>query len=241
MRAVAISSSRSTVRRSRTSWSRLPRDALTADVIDLFAGAQFYRAVRGTLAGRRGHRYADIDRAADEYLKELGNNFSGPSARTLRRVNQSGETIGVGTYPPSLESRAIFYIRVVEALKPQYGEEAIDGLVSRLSSRWEDGSGDRDDVIRLLEVLTKRGLRPEEAPFKAARQFLLTPPETDEEFRAAADFVQKSPEVVPGEELEALKKQFSDFAADHPLEWDDDPDVLRGAAGDIEYVHSVWE
>lgn len=206
------------------------------EVMDLFRAAEFFEQYGTLWTGRRGHRYADIDRAADEYLKELGNNFSGPSARTLRRVNQSGETIGVGTYPPSLESRAIFYIRVVEALKPQYGEEAIDGLVKSLSSRWEDGSGGRDDVIRLLEVLTKRGLRPEDALFKAARQFLLKPPETDEEFRAAADFVQKYPEVVSGEELEALKKQFSDFAADHPLEWDDDPDVLRGAAGDIEYV-----
>ena len=65
---------------------------------------------------------------------------------------------------------------------------------------------------------------------------MLTPPETDEEFRAAANFVQKYPETVSGKELGVLKKQFSDFASDHPMEWDDDPDALRGAAADIEYV-----
>jgi hypothetical protein len=32
------------------------------------------------------------------------------------------------------------------------------------------------------------------------------------------------------------QEHFSDFAADHPLEGDDEPDVLRGAAADIEYV-----
>jgi len=95
---------------------------------------------------------------------------------------------------------------------------------------------DREDLIRLLEVLTKRGLKQDEAPFIAARQYVLTPPETDDEFRSAADFCEKYPDAVSNAEREALKAQFLEFASDHPLHSEDDPDTLRGVAADIEYI-----
>lgn len=37
-------------------------------------------------------------------------------------------------------------------------------------------------------------------------------------------------------EREELKREFAEFASDHPLSSDDDPDTLRGIASDIEYV-----
>jgi hypothetical protein len=98
------------------------------------------------------------------------------------------------------------------------------------------GAGDREDLVSLLEVLTKRGLKQDDAPFVAARQCLLTPPETDDEFRAVASFCEKYPDAVSDEERQALKARFVEFASDHPLESDDDPDTLRAVASDIEYI-----
>jgi len=132
----------------------------------------------------------------------------------MRTVNHQGDTIGVKSYPPSKESRAAFFIRVVDDLKSPHAAQLTESVVGSLSVFWKAGSGDREDLIRLLEVLTKRGLKQDEAPFIAARQYVLTPPETDDEFRAAADFCEKYPDAVSNAEREALKAQFLEFASD---------------------------
>lgn len=142
-------------------------------------------------------------------------------------MNQLGEIIGVKLYPPSNESRSAFFIRAGEDLKSPQAAQLIDSVVESLSALWKGGSGDREALVGLLEVLTKRGLKQDETPFIVARQYLLTPPETDEEFRAAANFCEKYPDAVSGAEREALRAKFVEFASDHPLGSDDDPDTLR--------------
>jgi hypothetical protein len=95
-------------------------------------------------------------------------------------------------------------------------------------------------LCRDLLQLRERGLEQQDAPFVAARQCLLTRPETDEEFRAAASFCERYPNAVSEGERETLRQQFVEFASDHPLRWDDDPDTLRSVASAIEYVGSDW-
>ncbi len=94
----------------------------------------------------------------------------------------------------------------------------------------------REDLVTLLDVLSKRGLSQTDASFVAALQCLLTTPETDAEFRAVAEFYEKYPEAVSEVEREELKREFVHVASDHPLGSDDDPDTLRSFAADIEYV-----
>jgi nucleoid-associated protein YejK len=101
---------------------------------------------------------------------------------------------------------------------------------------WKGGSADREDLFRLLEMLMKRGLKDNEMPFLAARECLLTSPKTDNEFRAAADFCEKYPDAVSAEEREVLRRQFLEFASDHPLRLDNNPEWLREVAADLEYI-----
>lgn len=207
-----------------------------ADVIDLFRGAQFYEQYAALWRGCRGQPYHGIEVASSEYLKALAASLGGASARTLRKVDQHGDLVGLTPYPPSKEGRAAFFIRVVEALESPHSVQLIDWVVGFLSASWQGGSGDREGVVTLLEVLTKRGLKQDAAPFAAARHYVLTEPETDDEFRAVANFVEKYPDAVSDAERSVLKTQFVEFASDHPLGNDDDPDTLRALAADIEYV-----
>ena len=207
-----------------------------ADVIDLFHGARFYEEYVGLWNGRRGRRYQGIDTASSDYVKTVAANLWGESSRTIRRVDQHGQTIGMSPHPPSLESRAVFFIGVVDSLRSPHAAELIDRLIASLSPLWAAGTSDREDLVTLLDVLSKRGPSQTDATFVAARQCLLTTPETDAEFRAVAEFCEKYPEAVSEAEREELKREFVDFASDHPLGSDDDPDTLRSVASDIEYV-----
>ena len=207
-----------------------------ADVIDLFHGARFYEQYAALWNGRRGRPYPGIDAASNDYVTVLVANLWGESSRTIRRVDRDGQTVGVSPHPPSLESRAVFVITVLDALNGPHFAELIDSVIVSLSALWTAGRGDREDLVTLLDVLGKRGITQADAPFIAARQCLLMEPETDAEFRAVAEFCEKYPDAVSEAEREELKQEFTEFASDHPLSSDDDPDTLRGIASDIEYV-----
>jgi hypothetical protein len=207
-----------------------------SDAVDLLRAAMFYEQYTSLWSGADGRSYRGIERAGNEFLKALAANLWGPSARGIRMVNHKGETIGLTTHPPSNESRAAFFIRVVDQLQPPAAAHLVESVLSQLSELWKGGSADREDLVRLLEVLTKRGLREHETPFRRAKQCLLTPPETIDEFRAAATFVEKYPDTVSQEERDLLRGQFSEFASDNPSSGDDDPDWLHQISADIEYV-----
>lgn len=207
-----------------------------SDVVDLLRGTFFFEQYTSLWSGVRGRRYRGIERASNEFLKALASDLYGPSARTIRTVNSQGETIGVTSHPPSNESRAEFFIRVVDELKSPFGAQLIESVLGSLGELWKGGSADREDLVRLLEVLIKRGLKQDKAPFIAARQCLLSPGETIEDFRAVANFCGTYPEAVSGDERQALKSQFGEFASEYPDGPDDDPDWLRQLAADLEYV-----
>ena len=177
-----------------------------ADVIDLFRGARFYEQYAALWNGRRGRRYTGIDAASNDYVTMLVANLWGESSRTIRRVDRDGQTVGVSPHPPSLESRAVFVITVLDALKGPHFAELIDSVIVSLSALWTVGKGDREDLVTLLDVLGKRGITQADAPFIAARQCLLTEPETDAEFRAVAEFCEKYPDAVSEAEREELKR-----------------------------------
>lgn len=100
----------------------------------------------------------------------------------------------------------------------------------------EAGSADREDLIRLLDKLRERGLTTDSPVFAAARQCVMSPGETIDDFRAAANFCETYPDVVSDAERRELKRQFEEFAPDYASGWDtdSDPDWLREIAGDVE-------
>jgi len=207
-----------------------------SDTTDLLRGASFYEQYTTLWTGHRGKRYPAIDRAAIEFVRMLSSNLWGPSARTIHRVNRQGETVGLSSYPPSNESRVHFLINVIDELKLKSATSIVESVLAQMSALWLKGSGDKEDLIRLLQSLTKRGLKEHEAAFTSAQHCLLSDPETDAEFRAAADFYHDYPKAVSHEKCDALRKLFRAFASDHPANSDDDPDWIRGAVTDIEYV-----
>lgn len=207
-----------------------------SDAIDLLRAAFFHEQYVSLWTGVHGRRYRGIERAGNEFLSTLAANLWGPSARTIQLVDQEGEAIGLRSNPPSNENRAEFFVRVVDALQPPAAMAMVELVLGQLGEIWKAGSADREDLVRLLEMLTERGLKDNEGPFLAARQCLLTPPETKEEFRAAASFCEKYPDAVSAEERDVLRRQFLEYAADYPSQSDDDPDWLRQVAADLEYV-----
>jgi hypothetical protein len=105
-----------------------------------------------------------------------------------------------------------------------------------LTERWRRGSADREDLVRLLSLLVKLGLRQTDDAFLAARTCLLSQGASVEDFRAAAVFCTGFPESVSQSENAALKDQFVEFAEDYAGDWSGnaDPDTIRSVASDLE-------
>jgi hypothetical protein len=207
-----------------------------SDALDLLRSALFYEQYVGLWTGVRGRPYRGIDRAGDEFLWTLAANLWAPSARAVRKVNQQGETVGLSPNPPSNEIRAEFFVRAVDTLQLHSGTQLVDSILATLSEFWRRGSANREDLVRFLEMMTRRGLNDDEPHFVSARECLLMHPQTNEEFRAAATFCERYPDAVALEKRDVLRGQFLEFASDHPSRWDDDPGWLRQVASDLEYV-----
>ena len=204
------------------------------DAIDLLRGATFYEQYMSLWSGVNDRPYPGIEQAGREFLDALGTNLWGPSARMIRSV-RGGETIGVTPWAPSNESRAEFFIRVADDVAGRPAADALP-LLQSMSSLWRKGSADREGLVRLLDKLRQRGLTTDDPVFTAAKQCLMAPHETIEDFRAAVKFCETYPDMVSDAERDELKKQFAGFARDYASEWDtdSDPDWLREIAGDIE-------
>ena len=204
------------------------------DTVDLLRGAEFYEQYMSLWCGVSDRPYRGIEQAGQEFLKTLAANLWSPSARTIR-TTRHGETIGVTPWSPSNESRAEFFISVSDDIAGRPTAD-VDLLLQSISDLWRAGSADREDLVGLLDKLRERGTTTDSPLFAAARQCLLTPGETIEDFRAAAEFCETYPDIVSDADRDELKRQFEGFASDYANGWDtdSDPDWLREIAGDIE-------
>jgi hypothetical protein len=210
-------------------------DSNETDALDLLRNAVFFEQYSALWTGAKGKPFAGITRARAEYLATLSKHFSAPSAATIREVNSFAEVLRLAPRAISNESRAEFFIGVVDAASGT-NAEVVDGLLRQLAGFWSSGAADREDLVRLLQKLAKRGLSQADPVFEAAKHCILAAPETDAEFRAAAAFCEQFPDSLLAEDLDILRSRFREYLDDHPLHWDDDPDLLRSVAGDLEYV-----
>jgi hypothetical protein len=212
-----------------------------ADTLDLLRGARFYEQYVSLWSGMREHRYRAIERAGAEFVTKLTANLWSPSARTIREV-RNGEAVGVVPWSPSEERRSAFYVPEVDHVHPKTAAKYTDALLTSLAERWAGGHGDRGDLIRFLELLAARGILPDHKVFVAGRDYLLTRPETIDDFRAAAKFCDAYPESVSQDDRDSLKTQFMDFASDYASKWnsDDDPDWLREVASHLETLGETF-
>jgi hypothetical protein len=212
------------------------------DVADLMSGAHFYEQYTSLWTGRGGHRYPGVDNHRNEFLSQLGKRLFGPSAGAIRIVNTKGEATGLDHNPPSNESRAEFAARVANDLKSDAGDRFLNAVIAQLKTLWDGGHADKEDLVRLLDTLTKRGLTPEDTTFIAAQECLFRDLEEIDDFSAVAVFVEKFPAVIALREFENLKQEFLEFASDYSDQWtDDDPDWLRQMATDLEFIGEKLE
>ena len=132
------------------------------DVVDLINGAHFYEQFTALWAGQRGHRYRGVDRSHNCFLHEFQKKIFGPSAKIIRAV--SGENpVGFDHANLSNEYRAIFAIGIADDLITDAVDRFVDAIINELKEFWGRGIADRENLVRLLEVLTNRGLKEKTA------------------------------------------------------------------------------
>ena len=204
------------------------------EAVDLLRGAAFYEQYSSLWSGVNDRPYPGIEQAGKEFLGAVGTNLWAPSARMIRSV-RGDETIGMTPWAPSNERRVEFFIRVADDVAGRPATD-VSPLLQSMSSLWRKASADREDLVILLDKLRERGLTTDDPVFTAARQCLMAPQETIEDFRAAVKFCDTYPDIVSDADRDAMKRQFEGFAQDYASEWDtdSDPDWLREIAGDIE-------
>jgi hypothetical protein len=160
----------------------------------------------------------------------------GPSAYAIRCVDSHGTDIGMNHDPPSHESRAEFAVRVANDLKNESGDRFLDAVIKNLQRLWDQGYAHKTGLVSLLNALTQRGLKEEDKVFISANKCLSGKLEELDDFRALAQFVDRYPNAIEQTELDNVKREFTDFASDYSVGWEDDPDWLRVVAADLEFV-----
>jgi hypothetical protein len=212
------------------------------DVGDLISAAHFYEQYESLWTGRGGRRYVGVDRHRESFLQGLRRGLFGPSAATIRVVDNRGETIDLHTHPPSNESRARFAVGVANDLNNEAGNQFLNATIESLRKLWNDGYADSEDLVSLLEALTRRGLGTGDSAFIAAKNCLSMRFDEIGQFRAFARFASSYPETLSQTELISVKKRFLEFAPDYAEGWtDEDPDWLRDIASDFEFVGEKLE
>jgi hypothetical protein len=207
------------------------------DAADLIGGAHFYEQYTSLWTGRGGHRYRGVDNHRGEFIRKLAKSLYGPSAKTVRTVDHAGEAIGLDRYPPSNEGRAEFVARVANDLKNAEGDRLLFAVVEDLRKLWEVGYADKEDLVGLLDVLTKRGLGGEDTVFVAAQKCLSAKLEGINDFRAVSLFANRYADALAPTEIEVVRNKFLEFADDYSVGWSDqDPDWLRQVAADLEFI-----
>ncbi|HWF12673.1 MAG TPA: hypothetical protein VG272_02980 [Candidatus Acidoferrales bacterium] len=207
-----------------------------SDVLDLVVGAHFYDQYVTLWEGKGGHRYRGIDHNCEEFLRHLRAHIFNQSCRTIRSVNSSGEIIGLSRRTISNESRAGFVALVSKEVRSQSGKELIRFVANELEKLWNQGKADKEDLARLLPQLVENGFVHGCPVFLAAKHCLTTNIEDIGDFRGAAEFITVYPDEVLPDMVEELKSKFLEFAVEYSEGWDDDPDLLRQVAGDLEFV-----
>jgi hypothetical protein len=207
------------------------------DVLDIINSSYFYEQYTKLWSGKRGTRYSGVDNHHEDFLRQLRKGIWNPSAAAVRAVNRNGETIGFHHELVSFESRAEFAIRVANDIQNATSEKFLKVILQTLEQLWIQGKADRQDLVRLLQALTTRGLKPEDKTFIAAKRCLSRKPEEIGDFRALANFIKTYPNALTDIEREAIDEEFLKFASEYAEGWDDDdPDWLRQVAADLEFV-----
>lgn len=207
-----------------------------ADVRDLMSGACFYEQYASLWKGKGGQRYPGVNRYTTEFLSCLRLNMFGPTASSARVVFGGGEPTGLRHLPISNEERARFAFRIADELNSVEGDKFLRDVVDALAVLWQQGHADREDLVRLIESLAKRGLQRGDKAFEAAKQCLSTGIEELDHYRAIASFAEAFPGELPQAEIEQLRADFLRFATDYDVSDDDDPDWLRQVVADLEFV-----
>jgi hypothetical protein len=88
----------------------------------------------------------------------------------------------------------------------------------------------------LLPRLAENGFGREGTVFLAAKQCLTTNIEDIYDFRGVAEFISAYPDDLTASQIEQLGNKFLEFATEYSEEWDTDPDGLRQAASDLDFI-----
>ncbi len=161
--------------------------------------------------------------------------------RSARRVVEDIVGQYQGTTTVTAEAQVRFLVKVVKVIGTDVGE-TVGPALGNLSHRWQEGRGDRENLLGLLMDLPKNLLDSDMEPILSARDFLLDARDTIEDFGISAEFYEAFPGLVSDEVLGELAERFYAVA----LNWIDYYDgasegVLVELADMIENVGHVLD
>jgi Restriction endonuclease len=208
-----------------------------ADVADLIDGAHFYDQFLRLWRGQRGVRFKGIDIHRDKFVSAFENRFSAPTCQIVRVGDGHGIIQGVRRWEKSYESRTQFAIEIANELKSLESQLVVDKLLATLQIRMAEKHGDKEGLVRLLQVLKPTKGALSDAPILvAAKNYLMQGLDDREDYLSLGLFVEKFPHAIREDELIGIRSGFENFCEEYDDSWVSEPDELRNIANDFETV-----
>ena len=147
-----------------------------------------------------------------------------------------------GTTTISAEAQVLFLVKVAKVVGTDVGG-AVESALVNLSRRWEQGQGDRESLLRLLDELPKNLMDSDMEPILAARDFLLGAHYEIDDFRASLGFYEAFPRLVSNEAREVLAARFLELVLNWEYDYEDESEdglaELADMIGDFGVVLGV--
>jgi len=128
-------------------------------------------------------------------------------------------------------------LRAISAKRTQH---VVDQLLALLRDRAEAGDANKEDLVRLLQLLSlQQGTSATHLPiFVAAKNYLTDNLDDLEDFKSAAQFIKSFPGEIQASQLHSIGESFRLFCEGYDVASDDDPSSIRNVADDLEFISS---
>lgn len=206
-------------------------------VLDLIESTTFFDQFEELWKGQHGERFEGVSINANAFVRRMAERFDAPASRMIRIGNEKRQIIGVTRRRISFEARVIFALEIDQTLNTVETKSVVRQLMDRLKTELNQCTGDKDDTVRLLKKLYPDANAIANAPvIVAAANYLAKDLDTLHDFSSLRRFVEAFPKAYTDENLDELRRRFSEYCEDYDSSWYISFEELRTDADDLERI-----
>ncbi|MBA4373358.1 MAG: hypothetical protein C0402_10930 [Thermodesulfovibrio sp.] len=171
-----------------------------------------------------------------QFIHSVNKTLNSKSCRLINRGEN--KVVFKARGESSFEARSAFVVAVAAALDDESGVSLYRAVLRHVEDRIVSAQANREDLVSLFKELKRLNLvtQAERELLEKAEQFFMTDFDWFEDFRYFCDFSELFPEIISDADRMTVIKEFEEMVCSGLDYSDNDPDVYRNDAYEIDLV-----